>query len=221
MTSICNKESVNCIIQPCHSGNLSFNLKAIVTSSICSAQPSLSSIIQSYDYLKCLQFHPEHHSPSEEVDILLGAELVHQLFTGGRVCGGQDDPVAVYSVFGWIVMGKSKLLPSTSLSTSILTIDDSLHLSMQRFWELESTSEIKMMSIEEAKCETHYKNNYRRDINGRFIVSFPFRTKEPILGNSYDIALKRFKLLEKRLLRDDILHKKYVEFMRDHLHSLT
>ncbi|XP_071056032.1 uncharacterized protein [Onthophagus taurus] len=219
MTSICNKGIVNCKIQSCQSQNFSCDLKAIVTPSICSAQPSLSRIINSYDHLKCLDFHPEHNTSVKDVDLLLGAELVPQIFTGGRVCGGQNDPIALHSVFGWILMGKSQLSTSTSLSTCVSTTDDSIDSVIQRFWELESISENKTMSLEEEQCEDHYKNTYRRDVSGRFIVSLPFKKDESVLGNSYNIALKRFTLLENRLLKNVSLHKKYVDFMRDYLET--
>nr|XP_022904701.1 uncharacterized protein LOC111416832 [Onthophagus taurus] len=113
-------------------------------------------------------------------------------------------------------MGKAEL-STTSLSTCISTMEESLDSSMRRFWELESIPEIKSMTIDDEKCENHYKDNYRRDTDGRFIV--PFKQNQPNLGNSYNVALKRFKLLENRLLKNVSLRDKYLEFMKDYLKS--
>ncbi|XP_071056073.1 uncharacterized protein [Onthophagus taurus] len=219
MTSICNKGSVTCSIQPIQSSKPSFDFDAIITPSICSDQPSIASLVPLYPHLQQLNIPPEHHSSLNSVDLLLGAELVPQIITEGRLRGEPNHPIAVNSVFGWILMGRSSLSVTTSLSTCLSTTDYSLDNSIQRFWELESIPERTLLTCEEDKCENHFKNNYKRTSTGRFIVSLPFKKPNPVLGNSYQTALKRFMSLENRLLKTPSLRSDYINFMKDYLQS--
>ncbi|XP_071052628.1 uncharacterized protein [Onthophagus taurus] len=217
MTSICNKGSVQCHVQPIQHSEPSLDFKALITPSICSHQPSVQSIIKAYPHLKHLNFTPEPDCNSMEVDLLLGAELVPQVFLSGRIQNKPNDPVALESIFGWILIGKSSI--SSTTSTCLSTTDAFLDESLPRFWELESIPRSSTLTLEENQCENHFKQNYVRTEAGRFIVSLPFKNQEPILGSSYQSTLKRFTSLENRLLKNLSLKNDYVNFMKDYLDS--
>nr|XP_022921262.1 uncharacterized protein LOC111429551 [Onthophagus taurus] len=219
MTSLCKKGSIHCSVQPIHSHQPSFQFKAIITPSICSNQPSISSITSMYSHLKHLNINPDKNLTTISVDLLLGAELVPQIFTDGRIQGGPNEPIAVNSVFGWIIMGKSSISNPNHHSTCLSTTNASLEKSIQRFWELESIPKETSLSKSEEMCESHFKKNCQLTSSGRFMVSLPFKTKEPVLGNSYTMALKRFLSLENRLLKNPALKDDYVKFMKDYLES--
>ncbi|XP_071054607.1 uncharacterized protein [Onthophagus taurus] len=221
MTSVCNKGKVKCYVQPCHTSQPSFDFDAIITPNICSDQPTYQDIQMAYEHLKNLNFQKEFKSNLKEVDLLLGAELVPQILTSGRIRGGPNDPVAVESVFGWLLMGRSSLSSSTPTSTCLSTIASSCSLdhTIQKFWEIESIPVKSVFTPEEEACEKHFRDNYTRTTGGRFIVSLPFKSNKPTLGDSYQTALKRFKSLENRLLKNPSLHDDYISFMSDYLSS--
>ncbi|XP_071055068.1 uncharacterized protein [Onthophagus taurus] len=221
MTSVCNKGKVKCYVQPCHTSQPSFDFDAIITPNICSDQPTYQDIQMAYEHLKNLNFQKEFKSNLKEVDLLLGAELVPQILTSGRIRGGPNDPVAVESVFGWLLMGRSSLSSSTPTSTCLSTIASSCSLdhTIQKFWEIESIPVKSVFTLEEEACEKHFRDNYTRTTGGRFIVSLPFKSNKPTLGDSYQTALKRFKSLENRLLKNPSLHDDYISFMSDYLSS--
>ncbi|XP_022906823.1 uncharacterized protein [Onthophagus taurus] len=189
MKSVCNKGSVDCLVQPYHVSNPSFEFRAVITPNICSKQPSSDVIIKSYRHLKNLNFHDAQYSDAKEVDLLLGAELDPQILTGGSVMGGTDDPIAAESVFGW------------------------------KFWELETIPETSSVNRDEQLCEDYFQKTYCRTETGRFMVSLQFRRDVKFLGTSYQNALKQFMSLEARLLKSPVLNSGYTEFMRDYLLS--
>nr|XP_022910186.1 uncharacterized protein LOC111421274 [Onthophagus taurus] len=190
--SICNRGTVNCYVQPCEDSTPSFEFKAVITPNICSNQPSLKLIIDSYPHLKKLNFQQDIDSNLKEIDLLLGAELVPQILTSGRVQGNLNDPIALDSVFLWIVMGRtemssfdsSKSVLVNGSTTCLSIINDSLDNTLKRFWEIETLPSATYLSKVEQQCEVHFKRTHHRTSDGRFIVALPFKNHEPVLGQS-------------------------------------
>lgn len=74
----------------------------------------------------------------------------------------------------------------------------------------------KFFSKEEVACEEHFVDNVSRDATGKYIVRLPFNGKEKELGNSYDLARKRFFILERRLSSNLELKEKYSKFLNEY-----
>lgn len=55
-----------------------------------------------------------------------------------------------------------------------------------------------------------------RGKDGRFIVHLPFRNSSLIIGNSYNIAKRRFLALERRLENNMELKNEYVKFINEY-----
>ena len=58
-------------------------------------------------------------------------------------------------------------------------------------------------------------DNFRRDKDGRFVVKIPLKENAMSLGSSRQIALRRFRYLERKLEKDQRLKSVYVEKMRE------
>lgn len=67
------------------------------------------------------------------------------------------------------------------------------------------------------KKENPKKSIKKRDMDGRFIVSLPFREAVKDLGESRNIALRRFLTLERRLNANKQLKNNYSKFMDEYL----
>ncbi|XP_022910540.2 uncharacterized protein [Onthophagus taurus] len=220
MSSTCNKGSVYCQIKPFAMSEPSFDLNAIITKTICAQQPQRCLSIDSYAHLKDLHFDEDQYSRSAPVDLLLGAELVPYVLDDQRVTGRPDEPVAVGSVFGWLLMGTDTgSSASSEITACCAVVDSSLETCFQRFWEIEQVETQLSLFPEEAVCESHFINNCQRAQDGRFVLALPFRDDPSRLGNFYHQALRRYLLLEKRLSRNSELKSAYSEFMLDYLKS--
>ncbi|XP_035227805.1 uncharacterized protein LOC118200005 [Stegodyphus dumicola] len=88
---------------------------------------------------------------------------------------------------------------------------------VERFWSLDSIPEVKRISSEDKKCEEFFKTTHFRDQNGRYVVKLPFKDNPSRLGNSKDLALQRFKSLERNLLRSPDTYDMYKHFMKEYL----
>lgn len=87
---------------------------------------------------------------------------------------------------------------------------------MSAFWQLEEIKNNNIYTLEERLWEQHFEKNVRRDNDGRFIVTLPFRDTLK-LGKSYELALRRFLTLERRFQTDNNLKKDYANFMNEYI----
>lgn len=159
---------------------------------------------------------PEFDVP-QPIDLLIGADLVPHLLTGGKLTG---TPMALDSIFGWILMGKVEAelptVPSASYCISLLTMSP-LEEILKQFWELEEFPPVTHKSVDEVHCEKLFVETHKREPTGRYTVSLPFHSLAPELGASRPQAMNRLLRLERRFERDLSLKQRYSEFMRDYL----
>ncbi|XP_066585556.1 uncharacterized protein [Prorops nasuta] len=88
---------------------------------------------------------------------------------------------------------------------------------MQRFWEVEEVATVKQRTEEESECEKHFVNTVGRDKHGRYIVRLPFRKDAIKFSGSRDVALRRFKALERRFANNETFEKAYKKVFDEYL----
>jgi len=67
-------------------------------------------------------------------------------------------------------------------------------------------------------CRKHFIDNVSVDSMGKFVVKLSSRDNVDKLGESYNIALKRFLSLERRLSKNLELYCQYKGFMEEYEH---
>ena len=216
-------KGIGCASPKLYKGICSFNmivdgevltLYAIVLEKITDYQPSEEiKGYEKWDHIKNLKLaDPEFYKP-RPIDILLGAPTVAKLRKNDIVRGSSDLPVAQDTALGYVLYGS---LPTKSYAFDVNHVDVDLHQSIQRFWELEDISHKNLLSAEERECETHYKAHTKREHGGRYTVKLPIK-KDFELGESRNIAVKRFLSLEKKFKLQPDFKNAYVEAMKDYL----
>ncbi|XP_035227314.1 uncharacterized protein LOC118199533 [Stegodyphus dumicola] len=140
------------------------------------------------------------------------------MLKGDIIKRGESLPFAICSQLGWIISGNT--ITDDSNLTNTFTVNN-LQLNtnelVERFWSLDSIPEVKRISSEDKKCEEFFKTTHFRDQNGRYVVKLPFKDNPSRLGNSKDLALQRFKSLERNLLRSPDTYDMYKHFMKEYL----
>lgn len=79
------------------------------------------------------------------------------------------------------------------------------------------TSKTNQRFLEEFKAEEHFQSTFSRHCSVRFIVKLPMAQDPKVLGNSLDMAQKRFFNLERRLLKDKTLADQYDDFIAEYI----
>ncbi|XP_029174769.1 uncharacterized protein LOC114943355 [Nylanderia fulva] len=166
---------------------------------------------------------PEFHKCSD-IDILIGADIFWQLLCVGRLKCSRSHPTLQKTLFGWIVAGRVEVTARDARGREvrafhILVADAALQNQLAKFWQIEEDFRPSdSYTSAERFCERHFLDNTKRNEEGRIIVTLPIiKQKLENLGETRDIAMRRFCGLERRLNRDPGLKSQYTAFMREYL----
>lgn len=220
MSSISSRGITQCVIKPQTQTYPTFSIDAIVVPDLCSNIPSFTLEQNEYPHLEGLELADKEFYKSRPVDLLLGAEVFSQILKGGKVVGNLGQPNALETIFGYVLLGKVDTSLHSDQTVSLFTTTEvPLEVCIPKFWEIETLPKHIHYSPDDEKCETLYQNGVERLPTGRFMVPLPFRDGEPDLGDTYSQALRRFLLLEARLLKNSDLYLAYTQFMKEYLES--
>jgi len=119
-------------------------------------------------------------------------------------------------MFGWIIVG-----PVNGQSTTCFVVGEgnysNLEKNIEEFRKIEECStENTDETSENAMCRKHFQDNVSVGPTGKFVVKLPFRDNVDQLGESYNIALKRFLSLERRLGKNPERYSQYKIFMEEY-----
>ncbi|XP_055527034.1 uncharacterized protein LOC129719668 [Wyeomyia smithii] len=159
---------------------------------------------------------PQYCVPSE-IDVVIGGEAYWELHTGKKLHLGPGQPHMIETLFGWTFSGPTCIDCAGPTACRVSTNDGSLDATLQRFWEIEAIPTQCTHSAVERTCEEQYNETTTRDTAGRYIVRLP-KTDDPeiVLGDSRDIAERRFFSLERRLERSSDVKSAYHQFMAEY-----
>lgn len=152
------------------------------------------------------------------VDLLIGGGSFFDLLDPERVHLGVDSLCLQGSKFGWIVTGEIGVisLPSVASMGQLLEEDwRALKDKEDNLYGRHSKTNLKLS--EEKQTVEHFKENTKRETDGRFIVRLPLKPLVEELGDTLKIATTRFLSVERRLMRDEKLKGEYTRFMEEYL----
>lgn len=118
---------------------------------------------------------------------------------------------------GWLILGKEQQpLQHNYVNLAAENRIDPITKAIKRLWELDETIEEKPRSLDDIWCETNFNATHYRQPDGRYVVSLPIRREDATLGDSRNMALRRFHAMEKRFNSDPELAAKYIAFMKEY-----
>ena len=196
-------------------------IECISTSFICNDVLNQNTQVVSshYPHLKNLVLADSMKSDRKEVNILIGAEHYYQFIFGNIIKGGINEPVAVNSVFGWVLSGRYNGLSTTTsnlVSTHLLRvyIDKSQSNLIKNV--LEDTFELKNHS-DSAVSKFSDNNLNFDDSNRRYVCRLPFIRNPKELPDNFQLAKIRTLNLLKSLKRDPELLVNYDNIINDYI----
>lgn len=199
-------------------GTFSEKAQFIVVKTISLPKPDEKLPHDKWSHLKGLQLaDPQFHTPGE-VDFLIGADLYDEIVKEGIVKGQKNDPIAINSALGWLVLGKTAKAQKQHTITMLHTTMTGINAVLQKFWELEDIPHKPIFSKEDTLIEEHYVSTTNRQPDGRYVVRLPF-VKEASMGESRPQAVRRFKSLEYRLEKDPEQKAAYSNVINEYLES--
>ncbi|XP_062556931.1 uncharacterized protein LOC134221760 [Armigeres subalbatus] len=180
--------------------------------------PTTSINIASWAIPEGIELADPSFCVSSGVDLVLGNQAFFDFFsTGRKISLGELLPTLYDSVFGWIISGGIAEGNSNLHINCNLAATDRLEDLLTRFWSIEEVESAQNYSPTEGRCEVLFSSTIQRGADGRYSVSLP-KDENVIsrLGESKEIAFRRFLATERRLTRDSNLRKQYVDFMEEY-----
>ncbi|XP_073986124.1 uncharacterized protein [Rhodnius prolixus] len=135
-----------------------------------------------------------------EIKLLLGADTLPQILTG-KIEEIENGLLAVETRLGWTVLGKQTCVEDRTLTSMYcgnkLDISDLWRLDVLGITD-QHANDIK----KEVEAETlrHFKETVRRNEEGRYEVSLPWKEGHPLLLSNKDLAERRLTGLTKKLV---------------------
>jgi len=159
----------------------------------------------------------------QKIDILIGATHFYDLLCERQIKLHHNGPVFQETKLGWVVSGpvsclerKTEMTNSTVHHTTSTHTESILENTLPCFWRMEEIIIDAPLTAEEKICKKYFDDTVSRGKDGRFIVHLPFRNNILKIGNSYDIAKRRFLSLERRLENNTELKNEYIKFMNEY-----
>ncbi|XP_075150510.1 uncharacterized protein LOC142224614 [Haematobia irritans] len=154
------------------------------------------------------------------VDILIGGDVLPSIMLPGMKHNVLGSLMAQQTAFGWILtgpIGHNATSPSAKVVSYFCEI--SLDKEISRFWEVEDLPKHKIKSPSDQYCEDLYARTTKRDQQGSFVVSLPFKNgfpNEQRLGNSREAAMAQLFRIEKRFLHNPTLKTEYLRVLEEY-----
>ncbi|XP_011690002.1 PREDICTED: uncharacterized protein LOC105451334 [Wasmannia auropunctata] len=160
---------------------------------------------------------PTYFIPNH-IDILLGASIFWELMGSNQIRRGRHVPILQETKLGWIISGtiQSNKMKQCDNTYCGISVNAALNQQLEKFWKVEEVEQPMHQSVEETHCEEHFRSTHSRDKEGRFIVQLPLKGKIEELGDSFNIAEKRLKTLERKLERQPELKDQYHAFLKEY-----
>ncbi|XP_059221613.1 uncharacterized protein LOC131996176 [Stomoxys calcitrans] len=201
---------------------VSLRMTAIVLPTLTSCLPTFTASRDMFRNLPDICLADPEFYRTNYVDLLIGSDLLPLVMLGGIRTNVCHSLMAQETIFGWILTGPVQPQSLSSFRTGVSYSDEmSLESRITKFWEMEDLPRRKSMSDGDRFCEENYKLTTRRDPNGRYIVTLPFKAEFPTtvqLGQSKSIATAQFIRNESRLMRTPSFKEQYDSVLLEYLH---
>ncbi|XP_071057070.1 uncharacterized protein [Onthophagus taurus] len=190
-----SKWKVDLNVQPHFPSNFTLNTTFLILSKLTQSLPNKNLPISSDEHWNNkILADPTYNIPGP-IDAIIGAEECGKIIQDG-IHKAEHRLLGQKTEFGWILSGTMKEKPATTIISMINRVEEDAQL--KKFWEIEEVLVPRIQTKEDADCEDHYQNNTKRNEDGTYTVTIPFKT-EPEFGESKRRAVARTKSTLPRL----------------------
>ncbi|XP_028407170.1 uncharacterized protein LOC114529555 [Dendronephthya gigantea] len=204
--------------------NISLHAWAVPT--VCSPPEPAAVDLKRYPHLKGLALADTDPRSGATIDILLGADQWSQIMKGGIKRGDSQSPMAMNSVFGWLLSGptgveRSKSCNASTHHATTKILEDYPNFVLKKFWNLEAigvTEAPKIQSAEEKYVAQRFEDNVKFD-GQRYEVSLPWKEDCPKLLSNRGLALKRLANVEAKLKKQPEHARMYKDSINQYIND--
>lgn len=201
-------------IQSCYS-KFKMEVSGFIIDQISERLPQFSCNIGDLDLPRGIQLADPKYFESNKVDILLGSNVFFELIGKRKISLGRNKPILQETQLGWVISGT---VPTDKQQTFVCNFTTSLQDQVARFWRLEDFGERTPLSSDELLCESIFADTHKRTLDGNYLVKLPLKENySKPLASTYQVALKRFQMLEKRFEKNSEYKYQYSKVIKEYL----
>jgi len=141
----------NVNVHPVDCDNPHFNDDVLILQRITGSVPSERVWEQAWPHTGGLKLADPEYAQALPIDLFLGADVFPYLILGDKKKGDVGQPIALSTVFGWVLMGKVSTAPKSKIITRYATTD-SIDRTLQRFLDIEDIPTSVKSNIGDAEC---------------------------------------------------------------------
>ena len=178
-----------------------------------------------WPHLKSIDFQRCATKPI--VDILIGQDCPSLHYALKEVRGNPGEPVARLTPLGWTCIGNPRASDRAVLQTNFactffskdVSEIEKLNENLKKFWEIESTATSEEGPIVRPE-DNRALSCVRQSISygdQMYRVGIPWKTKDPVLPDSYKMALQRLYNTEKRLKKIPEVSRAYSDCIQKYV----
>lgn len=198
---------------------ISFDMDSLVVDKVTERMPTMLVNTSMLSNFGDLPLADDTYAIPGDIEMLVGASIFPHLLLSRKVHGhpSQTAPHALETVLGFVIIGTAPARVDSYSTMSYCCAVGSLESTIRKFWEIEEVNCPPILSPDDKVCDEFYSRTTTRDENGRYVVALPFKGDIYSLGDSYQLAEKRFYCLEKKMLASPKLKQTYDEVISEYL----
>ena len=171
----------------------------------------------------------------QDIDVLIGSDYYFNIVFGDVICGSSG-PVAVGSMFGWVLSGPTSAEESREkFATTKLIIErpelmtlspfdihsqnDELCNALQKFWDIESLGVREKPPVSQSDGGEFLESIHFDENEGQYEVGLPWKEGLVPASNEYELCVTRLRQLHSRLKKNKKLLRDYDNVIRDQVKS--
>ncbi|XP_037942391.1 uncharacterized protein LOC119675274 [Teleopsis dalmanni] len=188
-----------------------FAVNLLITNRVSGYQPEIDIDVSNWNIPSSINLADENFQQTQGIDVLLGAENFFEILKPHQLKLGLYLPKLQDTSFGRVVSGRYKTtscIQNFQNRSFVIqfdnTSDEDLNLQLE---DMKLTK--PALSPEDRMCEQSFVSTIETLPDGRLQVKLPFKDNPSVLGQSYELALRRFLSLEKRLDRNPTVKALY------------
>ncbi|XP_072380598.1 uncharacterized protein [Diabrotica undecimpunctata] len=232
--SLFSNKMVDLEIFPYRRNGNGFKISCAILDNITCRLPQVSINRSKFNIPSTVTLADPTYSVPGNIDLLLASDIYSELLSDGLIRLGKGLPVLQNTHLGYIMFGslppyalhkgiyRSQLSPTQSnvyLFVQSTSEEDKLDNIIRQFFEIEEVTPSVKISSSEDLAEQIFTETTQILPSGRFQVKLPLisETAHKMLGNSYNMARKRFISLENKLLKHENVYSQYKAFINEYV----
>ncbi|XP_041451284.1 uncharacterized protein LOC121404932 [Drosophila obscura] len=129
-----------------------------------------------------------------EIDLILGADQLWNIYTGERKEFGFAYPIALHTKFGWVITGSYHIGIDDYTHALAHHAHEGLDTLVRSFMDMDQVQPSSATIDASDPAEQHFVQTHSRRDDGVYVVQYPFKDSAPPMGSTLPQAIRRFFL---------------------------